>query len=266
MTTEEALATFKGKFGASVHRPTFGRSFVSELKKLNLRAIFITILVGVLFQVATTLLMSNPEWSDGAGSEMLTFGSQFISLYTIIFGTLAVTTEYSHNTMRTTALADPNRTRSFAAKLSAVALLSIIFVIVLLAIAWLIATIRLNEFHPMDQGIWPYFAMVAFLTLVGLMSSGFGYILRSTAGTITLMAALMFIADLFSLLPIDFFREVYAQLTPYALMSKAIIGFDMVEDPSLVLYEEQWIALAIFAGYTLVVALIGWFLYRKRDI
>lgn len=265
MNTEEALATFAGKFGASKHRPTFGRSFVSEVKKLNMRAIFITIVVGVVFQLGTTFLMANPDWADSANSDVVTFGAQFISLYTIIFGTLAVTTEYSHNTMRTTALADPNRTRSYLSKLAAVALLSATYVLVMIAIGWLVATIRLNSFDAFDDGLRPYIAMVAILTLVALMTAGFGYILRSTAGTITLMTGLVFLADLFTLLPLDFFRQTYAQLTPYALMGKAIGDQDMVLS-TFVMFDNRWIALAIFAGYTLVVLVIGWVLYRKRDI
>lgn len=265
MTTEEALATFAGKFGASKYRPTFGRSLVSEVKKLNSRAIMITIVIGLVFQLGTSYLVTSPDWIEGSGYEVVTFGAQFIALYMIIFGTLAVTTEYSHNTMRTTALADPNRTRAFASKLTAVALLSGIFLIAMLIVAWFIATIQIDSFDPFNEGIKPYAAMIAFLILVALMSASFGYILRSTAGTIALMTVLMFLADLFVLLPVEFFQKTYSQLTPYALLTKAISGSNPAFTES-VLFESQWIALAIFAGYTLVVVISGWVLYRKRDV
>lgn len=265
MTTSEALATFAGRFGASVHRPTFGRSLRSELMKLNTRAIKITILIGITLQALLTLIIANSEYWDRPDYAMITISAQNSRLFAAIIGVLAVTAEYSHNTMRTTALADPRRSRAYLAKVGAVAIVVVAYAVIAVALGWLVATFKRNNFDAFTAGVTPYAGTVGSILAIGLLACGFGYILRSTAGSIALVVGLVYMIDLLTLIPQKFFRETFAQLTPSSLRSKATLNDFAIARPNP-LFESSWTALAILFGYALAVLLIGWLAYRKRDI
>ncbi|VEI13002.1 hypothetical protein [Trueperella bialowiezensis] len=265
MTTEQALATFAGRFGASTFRPTFGRSFVSEMKKLNTRAITITCALALVMYLSIQTLSATRGNVPYTTSDSIVGGTSLIMLFVIIIGSLAVTSEYSHNTMRTTALADSNRTRAFFAKMSASATVSALLTLTLIVFSALIQTLAPPRFDALDEGWRPYIAMFLCLVMVSIMATAFGYILRSTAGTISLMVGLLYVIDLFRVIPMDFFREVYPQITPSGLLQMGIMRYTDIPE-ELRLFTEPWIAVAIFAAYTTVVVVLGWLAYRRRDI
>lgn len=265
MTTEEALATFAGRFGASQYRPVFGRTFLSEMRKLNTRAILITIVLALIFHGGLTFVIANPKWASDAGPNIVTTLTTFLTLFTLLTGTLAVTSEYSHNTMRTTALADPIRTRSYFAKLAASGAVNALLAMTFVVVGMAIALIRIPGLDVWHYGWRPFIAMFLFLVMTGWMATGFGYLLRSTAGTISVMVALLFFVDLLTLVPRDFFRITLPQFMPLPLIQFGTIGSLPVPREEW-LYTEPWVGVGIYAIYTAIVVAAGWLAYRRRDI
>ncbi len=97
-----------------------------------------------------------------------------------------MTNEYSSNTMRTTALSDPSRVRSYLSKLTAIGLLTGLLNLVVTLVSMLIYTVVVGG--PWNFGDGNGRALTMFwlvLTVGAIMATSLGYVLRSTAATIT---------------------------------------------------------------------------------
>ncbi|MDP9806118.1 ABC-type transport system involved in multi-copper enzyme maturation permease subunit [Trueperella bonasi] len=145
------------------------------------------------------------------------------------------------------------------------AIVVVAYAVIAIALGWLVATLKRNNFDAFTGGVTPYAGTVGSILAIGLVACGFGYLLRSTAGSIALVVGLVYMIDLLTLIPQTFFRETFAQLTPSSLMSTATLNDFAIAHPNP-LFDRPWTALAILFGYALAVLLIGWLAYRKRDI
>ena len=126
-------------------------------------------------------------------------GFQFAELAFGALGVLAVTTEYATGTMQATLVASPKRTQVYAAKL--VALILVVapicvastfaaFVLGQRAVADRHLDVALSDPHVLRAVLGAALYMVV-VTLVGF---GLGAVIRHTAGALTVMFALVFLA------------------------------------------------------------------------
>lgn len=257
--------TFAGHYDADTFRPTFLRSLASEFLKINTRAMKVTAAIGLVFYGLVVWAIANPTFGGLRGPGVLLIFWEFMTIFFIIMGALAVTSEYSHNTMRTTALSDPQRIRAFFAKILAVTISTTLLSTLLLGLGLAIATMRLPHFTPMSEGTRPYLMFLALMVIVAVMATSMGYMLRSTAGAISIMMAFIFFSSLITLIPRKFFQETLAQFTPAALGNLAVSGENMRPGADLIV-TSPGIAIAVFAGYGLIFLLAGLALYKSRDI
>ena len=124
---------------------------------------------------------------------------QFAELAFGALGVLAITTEYASGTMHATLVASPRRTRVYVAKLAALILVVLpvcvastfaAFILGQRAIADRRLDVTLSDPHVLRAVIGAALYMVV-VTLVGF---GLGAVIRHTAGALTVMFALVFLA------------------------------------------------------------------------
>lgn len=250
---------------ASAHRVTFLRSVMSELKKFQLRSFILTGALAIIIYTVLIFFVTNSDYFTAVEVDIITPGWAFLALFFVIIGALSVTHEYSHNTMRTTVLATPNRPVAYLAKTTALTLVASLIAVTTTATSVLIAAMRLGDALEFSGPSIRSIAVFAVLqVLIALMTMGFGYIFRSTAVSIALMVFLLYIIDITSLIPMDLFREVLPKFYPNSLGSEALespeaffIG-NPIGDPNL--------ALLILVGYTVVALAAGLIRFHRRDV
>ncbi|MEW6902234.1 hypothetical protein V3M63_01325 [Trueperella pyogenes] len=257
-------STFTGRFDPTAYRSTFFRSLSCELAKLNTRSVLLTASIGItLFALLFLLIPTQFLAADGPG--IVVGGWSFFTIFFIIIGALATTTEYAHNTMRTTALSDPHRARAFAAKILAVAGVSLVLATAFLGASVAVVSIRLNDFLLDSKAVAPFLTFVAIQAIVGVLSAAIGYVLRSTAGTISFMVGFIFFSNLVNIIPRPFFQKILSQFMPIHLGRVALDG-DLIQNVSDPIVTSSGIALALLAAYALVGVLTGLLAFTKRDI
>lgn len=165
------------------HHATFLNSFLSEIRKM-----------------AYLRLLGTGHWCGGAlrphyvrggcrsdygpsylDAQAITFSITFLVIFTFAMGGSAVTNEYSSNTMRTTALSDPNRLRSYTAKHVGVFVMvgGVNLVLTLVAIlAYMVGAGGSWDFGDGNLRALVMFWLI--LTTSATMAASLGYIIRST--------------------------------------------------------------------------------------
>ena len=100
---------------------------------------------------------------------------------------------------------------------------------------------------------------------IALMALGIGFLLRSTAGAITMIVSLLFVADL----PLQMMSQKWewaGKLMECLPRSVAKALSDLTtnwSDGTHFLTQGQ--AIAIFAAWAIIPVLVGWFFFAKRD-
>ena len=126
-------------------------------------------------------------------------GFQFAELAFGALGVLAVTTEYATGTMQATLVASPKRTQVYAAKLAA-----LILVVAPICVASAFAAFILGQHAVEDRHLdvalsdphvlRAVLGAALYLVVVALVGFGLGAVIRHTAGALTVMFALVFLA------------------------------------------------------------------------
>ena len=126
-------------------------------------------------------------------------GFQFAELAFGALGVLAVTTEYATGTMQATLVASPQRTQVYAAKLAA-----LILVVAPICVASTFAAFILGQRAVADRHLdvalsdphvlRAVLGAALYMVVVTLVGFGLGAVIRHTAGALTVMFALVFLA------------------------------------------------------------------------
>ncbi|QRV01955.1 ABC transporter permease subunit [Arcanobacterium phocisimile] len=264
---------YSSVYATGANNNTFGRSFASELLKLRHRTLSLNVIVFAILLIGAPSASAFFSRSEAEGFALsvqdAVGGFQLYLLLAIIIGTLAVTGEYASNTMRTTVLATPRRLVGLLAKVLAVALYTALATIAIITVAFLIIFIIAGGNSSLDgNDVLILVTLLGLNVLTAVMATGLGYILRSTAGGISMMIAFIFLLPLVTLIfaKFDTFRYYVPPNLPLVLMDTALqanqgmpVSDDMLVYPPLV-------AFLIFGGYTLIVTVLGYLRYEKSDV
>ena len=189
------------------------------------------------------------------------FGGITTGLWAVaVLGVLAVTSEYSRGSIRTTLAAVPRRGTLVLAKAVAVAVTTLAVVVPTTALTYLAGILVLGAAGepaslPPADAVRVVLGASLYLTVVALVGSGFAWLLRSTAGAVTAVFGLLVLLPvLATLLPV----EVLAAIAPY------------LPDAGGAVYQAEpviapWGGLAVFAGYAVVLLAAGAAVLRRRD-
>lgn len=251
-----------------------GRVATSEWIKLSsLRSAVWTLVASVAMTVGIGLLLCtiallHLEAGHGLGSvnpaSVSLYGVYLVQLTYGVLGVMLATGEYSTGTIRSTLAAVPRRLPVLWAKLGVFAVAVLVTSEAALAISMLGGQAILSGRHAgaslTDPGVLR--AMIGaglYLTVVGVLGVALGFIIRNTAGAITVLLGILLVLPVLG----NFLPSSWAvHVTPY-LPSNA--GQAIIQLQKLAGTLAPWTGLALFAGYAALAAALAAMTLHQRD-
>lgn len=194
-------------------------------------------------------------------------GVQFGQAVVAVLALLAVTNEYGTRMIRTTLLANPRRITVLLAKASVVTAAALIA-----GALGVVGSLLAGRFI-LDGSGYPLPSLadgptlraaagsVLYLGLIALLSLGTGTIIRDTAGAVTAMMLLLYVAPFALALVSDpQLRERLHRFGPTTAGQAIQATTDLGQLPI-----APWAGLGVLAGYTAAALLIGAVLFTVRD-
>lgn len=259
-------------------RQTFWRAVRAEWIKLRtLRSTWVSSAVVLLLTAAigaaVCLAAANPNIQGAGAAYRIVTGTTFGQIVVAVLGALVATGEYSSGQIRSTLAAVPRRSRTFWAKALVVGAWSFGLGVISIVLAWAISTPFMHGYgvpltdHAMLGFVWGTGLAYA---AIALMSLGLGFLLRSTAGSITVVTTLLFVVNLPLAIAGTFWHwalNVY-ETTPSVVVTSVIDPYQAQStwadtDPSMFLSHLQ--AVLVFGAWVAVPLLLGWLLFVRRD-
>ena len=236
---------------------------------------FLTVAITVLFSAGATIGFGRIEGYEDMARYNITLGATFGQIVVAVLAALVITGEYSSGQIRSSLAAVPRRGRLLWAKALVISFVAFLLGSLSTLLSWAISAPFLGEHAgSLTDSHYLGFIWGSGLAYVGiaLMTLGFGFLLRSTAGSITVVTVLLFVinlplqimaqqwdwaAKIMGVLPSTVSTAVSDpfQLTP--------LGWGSSEAGQYFLEHSQ--AVLVFAAWAVVPLLIGWFVFAKRD-
>lgn len=255
---------------------TFVRATKSELRKLTASiAFWLTGGAAVLiaFGIGAMWMALEEMLGDGSAgkfdSSLVTGAWDTYALFLIPLAVLAVSSEYSHNTMRTTVLSVPSRPVAFAAKMTAIFIYcgTLALAIILANFASIMIFVDTTGFAPHSLRALVVCWLV--LTTFALGSAGLAYLMRSTALPIVLIIVVLEFVSIVALIPNDTVREIaFTVLPTYVGHTAMQSGSDSIVTMMLGVDNDlSWGgALALWLGYMTALVAGGFARFMKSDV
>lgn len=248
----------------------------SEWTKLwSLRSTRWTLLVAFLGQAGLGALIAAIQmgrWNQLDPHDRLTYDSintavggwHLAQLAIGVLGVLVITGEYSTGMIRSSLMAVPRRLPVLWAKILVYAAVTLVLMLIASFISFFAVQAIVSQHHVQhsigDAGaLRTVVGAALYLTVLGVLCTGIGGILRNTAGGIATFVALLFVLPgIVAILPTSLNNDISPYLPLNAGTTIASHTFDNSH------HLATWTGFALFAGYTLVaVALAGWTLMRR---
>jgi ABC-2 type transport system permease protein len=182
-----------------------------------------------------------------------------------VLGVLVITGEYTTGMIRSSIAAVSHRLPVLIAKAFVFAVTSLVVTLPAALIAFLLGQQALSSTHLQASLSTPHalraiIGAALYLTLIGLMGVGLGFLLRSTAGSIaTLLGVVLVLPLLANALPTPYSSDVIKYLP---LSAGTQIMTTVFPDPDML---GPWSGLGMTALYTLVILIAGAFVLKRRD-
>lgn len=264
---------------AASARQTLVRAVRSEWIKLRtLRSTWVTAVITLFMTTGVgtlgVVIGSRPEYFGSNGWKTAILGATFGQIVVAVLGALVITGEYSSGQIRSSLAAVPRRSRLFWAKAMVMAVWSFGLGALSILLTWVLSTPLAGEYatslanHEFLGYVWGTGLAYAG---IGLMALGLGFLLRSTAGSITVVSSLLFILNIPLTIASNFWswagKALY--LTPSVTITAVTDPFSVQSNWAASSSPAPWIshstAVAIFAAWVLVPLLAGWIAFTSRD-
>jgi ABC-2 type transport system permease protein len=248
------------------------RSEWIKLRSLRSPAIVLALTM-VHIMISGLIVASLTVWQNMSAADRANFdpiskslsGVHFAGFIIIVLGVLVITGEYSAGTIRATLCAVPRRLPVLWAKAAVFA--AVVFTLTLAAsfAGFLISQVfygahGLGVSLAAPGAVRAVFGAALFLTAMGLLGLGIGFLTRSTAGGIATAVAFTFVVqNIRGILPPGW----QPSLMPY-LPLQAGWAVYMVPPEQYMLHP--WRGFAVFCGYAAVAIAAGAFVLRRRDV
>ena len=258
-------------------RQTILRSARSEwIKFWTLRSTWITsfiaIALTVLFGAGLAAALGQSEEYQDRAMNLITSGLTFGQIVVAVLGALIITGEYSSGQIRSSLAAVPRRGRLLLSKAVVLSVSSFLLGSVSVFLSWAISKPFLGE-HAGSLTDSHYFGHIwgSGLVFVGiaLMTLGIGFLLRSTAGAITVVVSLLFVITI----PLQLAASKWEWINKVIGCLPSTVS-EAVSDPFQrttewgaqgVQFLSHGQAVAVFAAWALVPLIIAWFVFSRRD-
>jgi ABC-2 type transport system permease protein len=267
--TATAPATGRGRAG-------FGGVLASEFTKLkSVRSTWWTLLVLLVLSIGFSALIcavTKANWNSMSESNRATFDATSSSLGGIgflgplviaVLGALVITSEYSTSMIRTSLTVMPRRGQVFAAKAVVFGLVTLVLAVLASFVSFFLGQALLGDHsaslsHP--GATRAIIGTAIYVTLCGLLAYGIGVILRHTAGTITVVAGLLFVLPIIvQLFPSSWHNAIVRWLPTSAGNA---IGTTVGTNAHMF---SAWGEMAVLCVYVAAVLIAGLTLFRTRD-
>ena len=263
---------------AASARQTLVRAIRSEWIKLRtLRSTWVTAVITLFLTTGigalATVITSNPKYFGSDSWKTAILGAPFGQIVVAVLGALVITGEYSSGQIRSSLAAVPRRSRLFWAKAMVMTVWSFALGAVSILLTWALSAPLIGERaisltnHEFLGYVWGTGLAYAG---IGLMALGLGFLLRSTAGAITVVSSLLFILNLPLSIASNFWswagKALY--LTPSVTVSAVIDPFSVQSnwaDDAAAPWISHSATVAVFAAWVLVPLLAGWLAFTSRD-
>jgi ABC-2 type transport system permease protein len=247
----------------------------SEVAKiLTLPSTAITMGLTLVFGLLVTGLVSNAAlhhavyWYYGFDPTQSTLTGLIVAGLTGgVFGALLITGEYSSGTIRTTLAATPRRGALLAAKLSVTAAAMVVFCEAMSFISFFLGQAILSGGGAPSASLTSPGAFRAvvltglFISLMTLMSFGFGLIFRSTAGAIAAFVGVVFVLPLV----MHGISEPDLRYMPTNILTNSIMSTVSSGPRGIVHPLSPGLGLLLMVIYAAAAVVAGAVLFVKRD-
>lgn len=232
----------------------------------------LTVLVTVLIGAGLAIGHSKTPDLAHMAKDMVTIGSALGQLVVVVLSALVITSEYSSGQIRSSLSAAPRRTQLMAAKVLVVSLLAFILGAGSMLLTWAVSAPFMGE-HAGSLTDSHYLAHIwgsglSFI-IIAVLGLALGYLLRSTAGAISVSMVLLFVLSvplsiaemkwdaakwINNLLPLN---AAQALVDPYgAIHAWGAEGSFTLSQPLMA---------AIAVAWAVVPLLAAWAVFIKRD-
>ena len=235
---------------------------------------FLTVAITVLFSAGVTIGLGRTEGYEDIARYNITAGVMFGQIVVAVLAALVITGEYSSGQIRSSLAAVPNRSSLLWAKALVISVVAFLLGSLSTFLSWAISLPFLGEHAgSLTDSHYVGFIWGTGLAYAGiaLMTLGIGFLLRSTAGSITVVTVLLFVINL----PL----QIMAQQWEWAAKIMGVLPNMVsaaVSDPFQLTQEwgstddaryflEHGQAVLVFTAWAVVPLLIGWFFFAKRD-
>jgi ABC-2 type transport system permease protein len=261
-------------------RTDIARTVRSEFTKVrSVRSTYWTLILMVVAGIAwsaTYCVIEASQWAHMSPQDRIGFDPTQSSilgfallgqLVIVVFGALAITSEYSTGMMHTSLTVMPRRLVLYCAKAAVVAAVTLVVAVPTSFASFFLGQALLKSTHvgaTLSQPgvLGAVIATALYVTLCSLFAFGLGAVLRHTAGAITVAFGLLFlVSQLAKALPGALYAEVEKWL-PSGDTVVAITGTVSGGNQNLFF---AWGELAVFASYTVILLIAGAVLFGDRD-
>ena len=258
-------------------RQTILRSVHSEwIKFWTLRSTWITsfiaIALTVLFGAGLTAVLGRTEEYQDTAKNLITQGLTFGQVVVAVLGALIITGEYSSGQIRSSLAAVPKRGQLLASKAVVLAIVSFLLGSLSVFLSWAISKPFLGE-HAGSLTDAHYAGYIwgsgLAYAVIALMTLGIGFLLRSTAGAITVIVSLLFVVAV----PLQLAASKWEWINKVIGCLPSTVS-EAVSDPFQRTTEwggqgAQFLthgqAIAVFAAWVLIPLIVAWFVFSRRD-
>lgn len=225
--------------------------------------------VGLGAGLTVILCASNAAWlasgtADESPGSFITLGMMIAQICAVVLGALCVTSEYGTGMIQSTFASVPSRGTVMLAK--SVLIGTLMFVVG--TVTALLGYLGGNYFFaregigmPLEGDVLrAIYGSGLFLACIALLAVAVGFVLRHTAGTITVMLAVILILGNMVMMVPGAFGDWLAKLMPGNAGQG--IASPVPFNPELL---SAWTGFAVLVAEVTAMLAIAWFLVRRRD-
>lgn len=258
-------------------RQTILRSVHSEwIKFWTLRSTWITSFIAIaltaLFGAGFAAALGQTDHFQEVAKDAIIYGLTFGQIVVAVLGALIITGEYSSGQIRSSLAATPKRGRLLLSKAVVLTIVAFILGSMSVFLSWAISKPFLGEHAgSLTDSHYAGYIWGSGLSFAGiaLMTLGISFLLRSTAGAITVVVSLLFVLEI----PLRLAAGQWSWVDKIIGCLPSTV-YSAVADPLQV--ASQWggegarflthgQAVAVFAAWAIIPLIVAWFVFTRRD-
>lgn len=273
MTALTSISPISSRAQQPAVTPRFSDTVRSEWTKFrSVRSTPISLLIGIVLAIGVGALISNVRATNYHQAVHAVWDPTTISLRGVmvaqlaiaVLGVLVITSEYSTGMIRTSLAAVPRRPGFLAAKMLVFTAVSVVVGEIVSFVAFLVGQGLISGKAPtasLSQGVSLRAVIGAglYLAVLGIIAVGIGVIVRSTAGAIASIVALLYVLPgLVSALPNSWSQP----LSKYWPTDAGSQVYTVVRESHTL---SAWAGFADMCVFAAIVLAVGFYLLKKRD-